>query len=217
MLFQVLWLLGWNQLWINCFEERMPAYLKLNPPPLTLCFPQGPVFMTHLGTLLRLLACSSVMICAFSSTGFPGATFSPRRYRTVVENLDCVLMTWGGCLSTTRELRKTSCIWEVNKALMLLKMYECKPFILLFVRNWVFNLKRNFNSKTQRDLELPLNQDLQKLPKSVLKLWDWLPYQHQFLSQLPIHTEQLLTAIKFIKTIRNMRQDYNTIDYFLLF
>lgn len=48
------------------------------------------------------------MICTLTTTGFPGATFSPSRYRTVVENLDWVLMTWGGCLSTTRVLRETS-------------------------------------------------------------------------------------------------------------
>lgn len=68
--------------------------------------------MTHPGTLPRFLACSSLMICAFSTTGFPGAIFSPSRYRTVVENFDWVLMTCGGCLSTTRELKDTTATWE---------------------------------------------------------------------------------------------------------
>lgn len=40
---------------------------------------------------------------------------------------------------------------------------------------------------------VPLNQDLQKLPESLLELWDWFPDQHQFLPQLPVHSEQLLT------------------------
>lgn len=67
--------------------------------------------MTYPGTLPRFLACSSLMIWAFSTTGFPGATFSPKRYRTVVKNFDWVLMTWGGCLSTTRELQETIATW----------------------------------------------------------------------------------------------------------
>lgn len=40
---------------------------------------------------------------------------------------------------------------------------------------------------------VPLNQDLQKLPESLLELWDRFPDQHQFLPQLPVHSEQLLT------------------------
>lgn len=43
------------------------------------------------------------------------------------------------------------------------------------------------------DVFVPLNQDLQKLPESLLELWDWFPDQHQFLPQLPVHSEQLLT------------------------
>lgn len=60
---------------------------------------------THPCTFARFLACISLMICAFTNTGFPGATFSPSRYRTVVENFDCVFITCGGCLSTIRELK----------------------------------------------------------------------------------------------------------------
>lgn len=40
---------------------------------------------------------------------------------------------------------------------------------------------------------LPLNQNLQKVPKSFLEFWDWFPDQHQLLPQLPVHPEQLLT------------------------
>lgn len=78
-------------LWLFARSEFVPAALQRN--------------VTHPGTEPRFLACSSLMMCAFSTTGLPGATFSPRRYRTMVENFDWVFMTWGGCLSTTRELQ----------------------------------------------------------------------------------------------------------------
>lgn len=49
---------------------------------------------------------------------------------------------------------------------------------------------------------LPLNQNLQKLPQPFLELWDRFPYQHQLLSQLPIHAKQLLTPNRYIKIVR---------------
>lgn len=47
--------------------------------------------------------------------------------------------------------------------------------------------------KENRVSGLPLNQNLQKLAQPFLELWDRFPYQHQFLSQFPIHSKQLLT------------------------
>lgn len=172
--------------------------------------------MTHPGTLLKFLACSSLMICAFSTTGFPGATFSPSRYLTVVENFDWVLMTWGGCFSTTRELKETLVTW-VRK--------RCVKMWVLFValcelgrRNSLYSLSAFSNLNSKRNMKmypkennvtvLPLNQNLQKLPQPFLKLWDRFHHQHQFLSQLPVHTKQLLTPNrkKYIKTVREQER-----------
>lgn len=47
--------------------------------------------------------------------------------------------------------------------------------------------------KTENNVTVPLNQNLQKLPEPFLELWERFPYQHQFLSQLPVHPKQLLT------------------------
>lgn len=90
---------------------------------------------THPGTTPWFLACISLMICAFRTTGFPGAIFSPSRYRTVVENFDWVLMTCGGCFSTTRELRdRNSYRYEETCFLLSERHHEWKFYGSLWVK-----------------------------------------------------------------------------------
>lgn len=128
--------------------------------------------MTHLGKLPRFLACNSLMMWAFSTTGFPGATFSPSRYRTVVENFDWVFMTWGGCLSTTRELKGNN---TVTQFFFLVPGKEAWKNVVLRI------------SRT-----IPLNQNLQKVTQPFLEIRNQLPYQHQLLPEFSVHSEQLL-------------------------
>lgn len=145
----------------------------------------------------RFLAWASVIICAFNTTGFPGAIFSPSRCRTVVENLDWVLMTWGGCLSTTNELSFQDKENTISgcKRLEIKHSHDC----VIICCDCMSNYTAISSSLELKEACILLYESLKQTCQAFLQcLKLFTPsvvplHQHELLPQITIHSEQLLT------------------------